>query len=369
MFTSEGAASARARGRARRVVGLVCLAAVAAGCGVGALDASGRAVAAPDRKETNPAGETTGPAEPPASAVEADRHPLALLGDEELERRLLHDRPSLGPVSLGQPDAGLLWNGVKMPEGERWTLVDPERAWATPETVQFVIAAIDKVHEQFPGTRKLFVGDLSRKEGGRFGAHISHRSGREVDLGFYYKKRGAGWYTEATEESLDVPRTWALIRALVTETDLELILVDRSTHWPLRSYARSIGEDAAWVRSLFVKSPPPEARLLIQHDDRHKRHLHVRFYNPIAQQTGYRIYPLAVKNELFKARQYHVSGWAKRGDTFEGFLERHGMTPTSFRSANGVRRFRPGSSFKILRYGPVDPGEGPVVVPPRRLPP
>jgi penicillin-insensitive murein endopeptidase len=379
VFTFEDATFARARDLARRVVELACVASVAlgpGGCGVRSLDRSGRnvahraSVADPDRKETSSTGtQAAGETGRPASAAEAERHPLDLLGDEELERRLLQDRPSLGPVSLGHPDAGLLWNGVKMPEGERWTLVDPQRAWATPETVQYLIAAIDEVHEQFPGTGKLFVGDLSREGGGRFGEHISHRSGRDVDLGFYYKQRNVGWYTEATEENLDIPRTWALIRALVTETDLELILLDRSSHWALRSYARSTGEDAAWVRSLFVKSPPPEERLLIQHDDRHKCHLHVRFYNPIAQQAGYRIYPLAVKNGIFKARRYYVPGWAKRDDTFEQFLTRYRMSPSSFQSANGSRRFRPGASYKILRFGPVDPGEGPVVVPPRMLPP
>lgn len=361
-----------ARARAARAVGLACLAAVAfglGGCGVRALAGGGRGATLAEVDAAGEPKETGSTATTGETVSAAARHPLGEVDDAELERRLLEDRPSLGPVSLGQPDAGLLWNGVKMPEGERWTLVDPERAWATPETIQYLVAAIDKVHEQFPGTKKLFIGDLSREEGGRFGEHVSHRSGRDVDLSFYYKERTAGWYTEATEENLDLPRTWALIRALVTETDLELVLLDRASHWPLRSYARSIGEDPRWVRSLFVKGPPPEGRLLVQHDDRHKCHLHVRFYNPIAQQTGARVYPLAVKNGLFEARQYHVSAWAKRDDSFESFLARYRLTPTSFRAANGARRFRAGSSYKILRFGPVDPGEGPVVVPPRMLPP
>lgn len=298
-------------------------------------------------------------------------HPLANVSDDELERRMLHDKAALGPVSLGSPDAGLLWNGVKMPEGERWTLVDPPRAWATPETIAYLVAAIDKVHEQFPKTRKLYIGDLSKQNGGRFGQHISHRSGRDVDLGFYYKERNVRWYTAATEENLDIPRTWALLRALVTETDVELILLDTSVQWILRGYARSKGEDPVWLRSLFVKSPPPEDRLLIQNRKGHKTHFHVRFYNPIAQETGQRIYPLAVKNKLFKARHFYVKGWAKRGDTLESFLKRYRTSLRSHQKANGARanRFRPGSSYKILRYGPVDPGEEPLVIPERMLPP
>jgi hypothetical protein len=125
------------------------------------------------------------------------------------------------------------------------------------------------------------------------------------------------------------------------------------------------------VRSLFVRGPPPDKRLLIQHRDGHKTHLHVRFYNPVAQVTGHRVYPLAVKNKLFKERHYYVRGWAKKGDTLEAFLARYRISHATFKKANGraARRFRPGRHYKILRYGPVDPGDGPPRILPRLLPP
>lgn len=332
--------------------------------------ARGDATGVKETESETPSAEESSPAET-AAAVGESLHPLAQLSDEELEHRLLEKRASLGPVSLGSPAAGQLWNGVQMPEGDRWRLVNPQTSWATPETARYLAAAIDEVHEQFPKTRKIFIGDLSREKGGRYGQHLSHQSGRDVDLGFFYKKRFVPWYTEATEENLDIPRTWALLRALVTETDVELILLDRSLHWILRSHARSIGEDRRWVRSLFVKGPPPEERLLIQHEKGHKTHFHVRFYSPVAQETGRRIYPLAVKNKLFKARHFYVRGWAKRGDTLEAFLKRNRTSLYSLQKANGARayRFRSGTNYKILRFGPVDPGEGQLVIPPRMLPP
>lgn len=298
-------------------------------------------------------------------------HPLAAVSDAELERMFLENKAALGPVSLGQPDGGQLWNGVKMTDSERWRLVDPPRAWATPETIGYLEAAIAKVHEQFPKTRKLYIGDISREQGGRFGQHLSHQSGRDVDLGFYCKERFVRWYTEGTEENLDLPRTWALVRAFVTETDVELILLDRELQWLLRSYARQIGEDRAWLRSLFVKRSPPHESPLIQHAPGHKSHIHVRFYNPVAQETGWRVYPIAVKQGLFKAHHHYVRAWSKRGESRDHFIKRIRTSLASLQKANGARalRFRSGSFYKILRYGPVDPGEGPVVVPPRMLPP
>ena len=99
--------------------------------------------------------------------------------------------------------------------------------------------------------------------------------------------------------------------------------------------------------------------------------MHVRFYNPVAQQTGYRVYPLAIKNKLFKERRSYVRGWAKKTDSREAFLERYGISLSTFQEANGRRgrTFRPGRHYKVLRFGPVDPGEGPPKILPRMLPP
>ena len=87
----------------------------------------------------------------PPSPVE----PAPVLSDEELRRRFDEDVESLGPVSVGRPDAGALINGMAMPKGERWEIFDPSRAWATQETIDYLVAAIDAVHEKYPGTEPL----------------------------------------------------------------------------------------------------------------------------------------------------------------------------------------------------------------------
>ena len=55
------------------------------------------------------------------------------------------DPSALGPLSIGTPDAGLLLNPVLFPEGSYWTLREPGEAWATDETIDFIVNAIEAV--------------------------------------------------------------------------------------------------------------------------------------------------------------------------------------------------------------------------------
>src|SRR4051812_44676874 len=58
---------------------------------------------------------------PPPNAT-APPHPLSLVSDTEIERRLVSRPQMLGSMSIGKPNAGLLFNGIQMPEGDAWTV-------------------------------------------------------------------------------------------------------------------------------------------------------------------------------------------------------------------------------------------------------
>jgi penicillin-insensitive murein endopeptidase len=61
------------------------------------------------------------------------------------------DPAALGPLSIGTPDAGLLLNPVPFPEGPFWTVRDPREAWASDETIGYVLTAIEAVEARNPG--------------------------------------------------------------------------------------------------------------------------------------------------------------------------------------------------------------------------
>ncbi|MEK6629150.1 MAG: hypothetical protein AABY89_00280, partial [Acidobacteriota bacterium] len=61
----------------------------------------------------------------------------------------------------------------------------------------------------------------------------------------------ARWYAPGTAANLDLPRNWALVRALITCTDVETILLDTRIQRLLYKYARSISEDKDWLDRVF----------------------------------------------------------------------------------------------------------------------
>jgi penicillin-insensitive murein endopeptidase len=164
---------------------------------------------------------------------------------------------------------------------------------------------------------------------------------------------------------LDLPRTWALVRAFVTETDVDRIFVDRSIISVLHAEAVEEGEDRGWLDDVFGRAGD---KGVIQHVRRHKDHFHVRFYSPRAQERGRIVYAVLV--ETGAAPPPTVKHRVRPGETLGGLARRYGTSVSAIRAANGIRgsQLRAGRSYTIpIRRVPED--QGPLVVPARRVPP
>jgi murein endopeptidase len=302
-------------------------------------------------------------AEPPAEPLATEWAPPdtaeALLVTAQV------DPTALGPLSIGTPDSGLLLNPVPFSPGLLWTVRNPSESWGTEETIAFIVTAIEAVEARYPGSPRLVIGDLSNPRGGRLNRHRSHQAGRDADIGFYFQRGEVESFLAPRRKDLDLPRTWALVRALVTETDVERIFVDRSLIAVLYQHALAEGEDRSWLNDIFGRTGE---KGIIQHERRHKDHLHVRFYNPQAQEHGRIVYPVLV--ETGAAPPPMAKHRVRPGETLGSLAQRYGTSVNAIRAANGLRssRLRAGRSYTIpIRRTP--PDTGPVVVPPRRLPP
>src|SRR5690606_32222453 len=74
-------------------------------------------------------------------AVDEATHPLEGLTEADIRDRLVNSPQSLGSMSVGNPNGGVLFNAVQLPEDPRWERVDPAHAWGTRETVDYIEAA------------------------------------------------------------------------------------------------------------------------------------------------------------------------------------------------------------------------------------
>jgi len=325
----------------------------------------------PDSEPELPDGDVIvepGQTEPPPTRTKT-AHPLAKLSTKQLAKMLDTNRAALGSASLGGTSSGALFNGVQMPKGTQYKVVNPSQTWGTQETVNNLVKIIRKVNKQFPKTLPLRIGDISEKQGAHIPPHHSHQSGRDVDLGFYYTKINR-WYTRAHDGNLDVARTWALVRAAATETDVEVIFLDRAVQKMLRKHAERIGEASKWLDKIFG-GPTTTLRPLIRHAKGHRTHLHVRFYNPIAQETGRRIYRLLINKKLISRPTYYIKYRVKRGDTLIRIARRFKTTVRAIKRANRLRsnRIYTRRKYRIPRRGGVRQSNKPAVIPERRLPP
>ena len=276
------------------------------------------------------------------------------------------DARALGPLSIGSPNAGLLFNPQPMPEGSPWTIRNALETWGTTETLNFIIGAIESVERQFPGSPRIVVGDISREDGGRLNWHASHQVGRDADIGFYHRSE-VDDFLRGRSSNLDIPRQWAFVRALVTGTDVHRIFLDRTIQRYLFAHAVEIGEDRGWLDTLFGRHTGGKDAI-IQHVRRHRDHLHVRFHNARAQEWGRIAYPMLVKAGL--APGPTVTHRVRSGETLSHLSRRYGTSTRAIRRANGLRSttIRAGRRYVIpIRKIPSE--SEPVVVPPRLLPP
>jgi LysM repeat protein len=296
------------------------------------------------------------------------RHPLDNWTQEQIEIALANDPQCLGSMSIGYAHSGALFNGVQMPPGDAWELVNADRAWGTRETVDNLAHCLKRVALLYPGAAKMYIGHLSGRRGGHLSPHKSHQCGRDVDVSYYYLPGQEKWYATARASNLDRERTWAFVRTLVTDTDVELILMDRSVQRLVRQFAIARGEDRAWVDCLFdgAGGIPP----LIRHAKGHATHLHVRFYNPLAQETGRRSYEILVKRRVLSPPSYFIRYKAKSGDTLSELALKYHVPAKVLQQVNGMKNdvLKIDREYKIPQSGGVRAAPR-VTVPARRLPP
>lgn len=196
-------------------------------------------------------------------------------------------------VSVGRPSAGYLVDAKRLPDsGEGYRTQEIWRArgnrYGTDELLDLITGVGRRMAREVTGV-KLVVADLSSNGGGAARAwHRSHQSGRDVDLVYYMRgPDGAPWEADAMRVfgpdgkakdgsgiSVDVPRTWLLVKTLVTapEARVQWVFMFEPIAAKLLEHAKQIGEPEALIARArkTLKQPGDSAR----HDD----HLHVRVY-------------------------------------------------------------------------------------------
>lgn len=183
---------------------------------------------------------------------------------------------------LVEPDdfVGVLSQGLQLPPGLDYVVKRPDNAYGTPRTIRAIQATVRAYRKQVRGGPQIHVGDVSRRGGGAFPPHLSHRHGRDVDVGYVLSGSEADdpRFRHAAAHNLDVARSWALLRAFLEAGEAHYVFLDYGVQRLL--YEQAMAEGATPERLAEVFQYPrgrhaPQG--IVRHWRGHVNHFHVRF--------------------------------------------------------------------------------------------
>ena len=178
---------------------------------------------------------------------------------------------------------GATWVSSHLPARDGYLVRRPEHAFGAHHVIAHLERTIAEVRALYPDVHTLAIGDISSEHGGKLAHHLSHRTGLDVDVGFYFHRMPAGYPGQfaAADGDLDLEATWALLTAFARTADLadgvEMMFLDYSVQRRLYAWAAARGTRERELAALLQYPRGTDAPALIRHWPNHADHVHVRF--------------------------------------------------------------------------------------------
>ena len=202
-----------------------------------------------------------------------------------------------GSASVGTVTNGYIVNPATLPiKGPFWQVMDKQAArrtnFGTDEMVALVKRTARAVALKYPGSI-MQVGNMAACGGGPIPWSVSHRSGRDVDIAFYFLDQNGKQVrltdmihvqpdgTATTEDGrtvvFDDARNWWMIRSIITDkhVSVQWIFIARFLKRRLLNFAKEHGEK----REIISKAA--QAMWQPYRSSAHADHIHLRIYCPV----------------------------------------------------------------------------------------
>jgi len=194
---------------------------------------------------------------------------------------LRYVRPGARPParSIGRPTRGRLLHGVHLGEGRGYRLRFPANAYTIERLKGVLQRCTERTHRRFEGTADILIGDISRPTGGYFPPHQSHRSGRDVDIGYYLVDNEQNiTLRRLRAHEVDYEKTWVMLRCFLTEDRLVRVFMDTAMQRGMADYLRRNELlDEERLDRLFEAVGELRREALVRHAPKHDTHMHLRF--------------------------------------------------------------------------------------------
>jgi len=189
----------------------------------------------------------------------------------------------VGAKAEGSPTTGRLDGGLRFESEGSFDVRCPMNAYVSSYTYASLYAALMRMRTRYHYKGQLVVADISRDGGGGYGLHVSHKTGRDVDLwlpiegGQYRTGPGCGacgtpWCRPDASE-VDWEAAWLMIESLRENGAVQRIFLDRSLMGSLIDGAVRTGANRSAVKMIVGSRGA-----LVGHSANHTHHIHVRFH-------------------------------------------------------------------------------------------
>jgi murein endopeptidase len=174
----------------------------------------------------------------------------------------------------------MLAHAAKLQTGEGYVVRHPQRAYGEKYVVEYLRHSIAEVRALYPNVPTLAIGDISAEHGGKISDHVSHQTGVDVDVGFYFKTTVD--HFAPADRSFDLEANWAQLAAFARTAALDdgvkMIFLDYDLQRRLYEFAKQRGTPDRELEFMFqYPRGRDELSGLVRHWPGHDNHFHVRF--------------------------------------------------------------------------------------------
>ena len=182
-----------------------------------------------------------------------------------------------GGTSIGTPQRGYLHQAAQLPFiPQLYTRRDADRSWGSTHTIRTIVAAFGALRSERGVTAEVIVGDISRPRGGAFAPHVSHQSGRDVDIQLVVARGLDARTFPGDPAHVDWDATWAMVHSFLETGHVIAVFLGWQQQEHLHRAALRAGLHERVLQRWF-QWPGDDAEALIRHEDGHRAHVHIRF--------------------------------------------------------------------------------------------
>ena len=179
-----------------------------------------------------------------------------------------------GAESVNRPQDGETKRAILLQQTDFFDIRCPRHAYGASSAVAALTRAIRRLREHYNYHGQIIIGDLSKEDGGEFGEHLSHKSGRDIDI--WLPIKSGAYRLDRLDPSCNHCQTnWCKVQEKEIDWDATLLLL-RALH------------DTGQVQQIFLKFPSKirsrarktaagDAVAKVKYMGNHRHHLHVRF--------------------------------------------------------------------------------------------